>query len=420
MEQNKFKIVVIDKEENFCISLKESLANLSTIEHSVSFFSALVVNQIKGANCVIIDARLVKDPKNIIEVLHALSVKKIVLTTDAINHPYTSTTIMMGATVFYRHSPFTTLFSKIIDSFSPDKLSAPLENKSNLNNTNISDVNISQKSKERSSKFTLFHSAKGGTGNTSILLNCAINLGSKGLKVLVLDFSLYQTTRAKLSLKQSNLNLKNAILNSKKPMNHDDFSNLVQNSIYTYSYNNGSIDILNVDTPLNLTNIKIEYVEYLHNVIYHLDYDCILIDSSSNLSPLNLALYQLSNEIFLVSSADITSTWALIQHSEIMYNLGCFNKCKLILNMLDKSYPNISEEIENNLSYPLIQAFPKNHNIPSLENSASLIALNQTDPFNTYYKQLAHNIIPAFSAEDMSFSGKNPLFEFLKGLTKKS
>lgn len=419
MEQKIFKIVVIDKEERFCLNLKESLSNLSSTKHSVDSFSTLVVNRIKGADCVIIDARLVKDPKNIIEVLHALSITKIVLTTDSINHPYTSTAIMMGAKVFYRYSPFTSLFSMVIDGFSPCKMTSPMNATLNSTISDISEIKLSRKSKESSSKFIMFHSPKGGTGNTSILLNCAIHLGKKGVKVLVLDYSLYANTRTKLSLKQDTLNLTNSIKSLKENLNHETFTNLVLNNLYNYSYSNSSIDVLIVDSPTNLTSIKIEYVEYLHNILQHLDYDCILIDSSSNLSILNIALYHLSNEIFLVSSADISSTWSVIQHSEIMHNLGCSNKCKLILNMLDKSYSNISEEIENNLSYQLIQAFPKNYNIPVLENNSNLVALNPNDPFNTYYKQLAHNIIPVFSIEDMSFAKKSSFFNLFKGSKEK-
>jgi cellulose biosynthesis protein BcsQ len=414
-EEKQLKIIVIDKDEQFGKVIQLAAQQISVQPMSVHYFKELIIDECKNAHCVMIDTRLIKDIKNIVEVFHALMVQKIVITTDSINHPSTSDSIMMGGIVFYRHSPITTLFPKIIDGFYPKKMSHPLP--SLPKEQPIDPSKSSSTHLHNQSKLFTFFSPKGGVGKTSILLNFAISFAQKNQKVLVLDFSHSGSVRSKLKINSTNLFLTNLILKGRKEK--IDMESAIQNSVYPYTFDGGCFDVLTPDIPIQLANMQPEITEYFYNRLQHLDYDIILTDTGSHISPLNITLLQLSGNIILVTSADISSTWAMIQNSEIMENLALNDRCKLIINMENNSYPTLREELSNHLPYPIMGSIPTHQIIPSMENKGDLISLNPRDPFHMHYKIIAHDILPVFSAEDMNISKQNPLSEFIKNLKGK-
>jgi MinD-like ATPase involved in chromosome partitioning or flagellar assembly len=414
-EEKQRKIVVIDKDERFGKVLHLASQQISYHPLTVRYFKELIIDECKDAYCVLIDARLIKDIKNMVEIFHALMVHKIVIVTDSINHPYTNDSIMMGTIVFYRHAPITTLFPKIIDGFYPKKMNHPIPGIPKEQNIDFT-KSLPPKASNLS-KFITFFSLKGGVGKTSILLNCAISYAQKKQKVLVLDFSSCGSIRSKLKINSSNLFLSNLILKGRKE--NIDMESAIKKSIYHHSFPEGSFDVLTPDTPIHLSNMQIESTEYLYNILQNQGYDLILTDTGSNISSLNISLLQLSDSILLVSTGDISSTWAMIQNSEVIQNLNLNDLCKLVINMENNSYPALREELSNHLPYPIIGSIPTNYMIPSMENKGDFIALNPHDPFHIHYKIIAHDILPVFSSEDMTFNKKNPLLEFIKNLTEK-
>lgn len=420
MSVNKHKIIVVDKEEELGLRVKEIFENLANYPCTVKWFSALVVDEVKGASCVIIDSRMIKDVKNLVEVLHALSVIRIVITTNELNHPVSSTAIMMGATVFYRHSPVTTLLPKIIDNFKSEKMLKPLTTSQNSpGNPGPGRFSgpITSAAKHFESdrgKFVMFYSPKGGVGKTSVLLNVAMNLAMKKLNVLVLDYSLFGSIRIKLKIDIHNPGLASIIPAMRNNQNHKNFDEIIKRNVYTYNFGENKFDVLTSDNPVSMANLGVEAVEYLNNIIYSLNYDLVLIDTSSDLSRINMALFEMCKDIVMVSTPDISSTWALIQHKELMHNLNLIGKCKIVLNMHHEIYGFLPNELETELQYPLLAVIPENQQVRVHENIGAFTSFNISDPFNIYYRQVAHNIVPIFSSDDIKIAQKKFSFNPFK------
>jgi MinD-like ATPase involved in chromosome partitioning or flagellar assembly len=397
MDKKINKIVVIDKGEELGQRINELFHNMPNFPCVVKWFPSLVIDEVKGAYCVIIDSRLVKDVKNLIDVLTALSVAKIIVTTSELNSPLSSTVLMMGASLFYRNSPVTTILPKIIDNFKEEKMSGPL-------NTRISTEKVTKKININSclGKSVMFYSPKGGTGKTSILLNIAAVLAQKNVNVLVIDYSLFSNVTIKLKINNHEKGISSILSSASKNLDSTQFDEIIRRSIHTYTFSNYSFDVLTSDTPLKMTNISVEIVEYINNIINSLNYDIILIDTSSNLSNLNTALFEMSKEIVVVSTPDICSTWSLIQHKEIMQHLNITSRCKLILNMFGENYNFNTNQLKGELEYEIVSIIPENTQVRHLENKGKLIAQDITLPFNIHYKKLAHALFPVFTPEEIT------------------
>lgn len=386
------KIVVIDKDEEMGIKLKEIFGNWEGEKLDIKWFSALVIEEIRGAHCVIIDSRLIKDVKNFIEVLKALSVKKIILATDELNHPGSPIATSMGAMVYYRYSPTTTLIYKVFDSYKP---------KENL-------LYVEDKKKDKlTNKLVAIYSPKGGTGKTTLSINLAAQLSQKNSRVLLVDLSTFGNVAVKLKITENTNGIEKILRNlDKTKINKEELRDVVVSNIYSYTSGAIKFDVLTAAPPIKMENLKVGALEKIIDLIKNLDYDVVLIDTHSDLSNKNLSLFEMVDNIIIVAVPDINSTWNLIQTKTTLNSLGVEEKCKLVMNMHSEDVDFSLGEVETELQYELLSNIPFYKKIKSIENKGSIMALQGNDDINVHYKQVANGILPIFESEELEVSKK--------------
>lgn len=388
-----YRIVVVDKDEDFGIKVTEIFEGWKNINCEVRWFTSLVVEELHDTNCIIVDSRLVKDVKNFIEIIYALGIKKIVLATNELNHPHSVTAIDMGAMLFYRFSPITTLLYKIFNISSGDTESIKLANKDASSNSHN---NTPQR------RNVVFFSPKGGTGKSSLAINLAIQFASKNVRVLLVDFAVFGNIGVKLQIPNPQKGF-NTIFSSLKSGGgkFTKLDNLMRNNITTYSRNKIKFDVLPCDFPINMLKVDIESIQYLNTKISELDYDIVLIDTSSQHSKLNSFLFSNATDIVVLATPDSASTWNLIHNVEIMRSLNCDKKCSLVINMFMDDINFVQKEIETEMPYPLISTIPNYQRIRLLENIGDFISFYPNDPMNSYYRQVGHHLLQVFRHDEI-------------------
>lgn len=387
------KIVVIDKDESIGNKIDSVFKNWEGSETQIRWFSSLVIDEIKDAYCVIIDIRLIKDPKNVIEILKALSVKKIIITTNEFNHPFSNTALSMGASVYFRNSPITSLIGKIFDinASTKDKLESSLKENSNAG------------------KVFVFTSPKGGVGTTSLAINTAINFSIKKQKVLLIDFSTNGSIALRFKLPHNDIGL-SGILDSLKSSGNSfsSLTSLVQQNIHTFTDDsNSNFDILISSNLNNISTLEKSTMKILLQTILSLEYDIIIIDLCSTIIPAQRLILNLCDIIVLVASPDITCTWNLMQFNEYLLNQNLGYKCVIALNRFSEKYAFSFTELEKELTYKIITIIPEYKYIINLENSAKFISQQQQHEMTVFYKNIANNLIPIFNKDELKMDSSS-------------
>lgn len=414
-ETDPFKIVIIDKEEPFRTQVSNAFRSLNAIPIEVYSYTSLLISEIKGAYCVMIDARLVKDAKNFIEIFHALSIPKIVLVTPQIDHDSASTVIAMGSVAFYRFSPITALFPKIFDDFyqGVNQTFRPY-----MESLRPKLPKIAQAINAKKGKLILFHSAKGGVGCTSTLINCGLLYAQKGLKVLLLDFA-GNTLRASFQQTTPYLGLQRIFSETKTGIDISTLKQRIEQHISTHSFSKYTVDLLFVDTLLGIYQTQSSSIELLFQALSTTDYDAVLIDTTSGISLQNIALWQIADEIISVTSLHIPSIFATLQQSELFHYLQLISKCSLVVNKSDSENTLIFTELQNSLSYKILDPIPFQPQLSKLENTYNFTALDPNGPYCIHYKKIAQQIIPVFASDDMAPVQKKSFVNWLKILLPK-
>ncbi len=386
------RIVVIDPQEEISMKLQKALLQFHMQEYEIHSFIEWDEENVKEATCIIIDSKQIKEIKDFMLMAKKYSVNKVIILTDRLNHSISPSALMLGATIFYRNAPITSLLYKIYDSYKPVR-EVPKT------------ISYEEVKKEMGVKLVAVHSPKGGTGKTTISINLAIQYAKKGLKVLLIDLALYGNIGVNLKINQRGTGLSSILTNlehtTEEYKNYFDTAKLKEH-IYPYINENQSLafDVIIAANPLKMEKLTIQQVEMILIAVGKMDYDIIIIDTSSELSERNLAVFEMVNEIIMVAAPEINSGWNLIQLKEILDNIGVSKKCKLVVNLYSKYVGFSCKELEMELQTPLIGIIPYQTEIQYLHNQGIPVGFKEKQSINMYIKRLGQNIIPIFSPKE--------------------
>lgn len=250
-------------------------------------------------------------------------------------------------------------------------------------------------------------SGKGGVGKTTIAANLGIALSLHGEDVVVLD----------LDIAMANLEL---ILGLEdKPVTLQEVlsgKDTIHNAVYEGP---GGVKI--VPAGLSLYGLKDMRLERLEEVLETLteDIDILLIDAPGGLERDALAALEVSNELILVTTPEITSLSDALKTKIVAEKLG-IDILGVVINrrMSDKAFLTASE-IEVILNVPVLSIIPEDPELKIASASRNSILINKPKSNTSkLLMNLAAGVIGQYSYEN-DLTSKGIISKFFQSIYSK-
>lgn len=238
-------------------------------------------------------------------------------------------------------------------------------------------------------------SGKGGVGKTTIAANLGIALALHQEDVVVLD----------LDIAMANLEL--LLRLEDKPVTLQEVlsgKDMIHNAVYEGP---GGVKI--VPAGLSLYGLKEMRLERIEEVLESLtqDIDILLIDAPGGLEKDALAALEVSNELILVTTPEITSLSDALKTKIVAEKLG-LEILGVVVNrrIFDKAFLTV-DEIETILNIPVLSIIPEDRELKLASASGtSLLIDNPNSKTSKLLMNLAAVIIGKYSFEnDLSSKG---------------
>lgn len=214
----------------------------------------------------------------------------------------------------------------------------------------------------KKSKLIAFYSPQGGGGKSTFAINTSICSAMLGFKTLLVDMSIYGNVISSLKIQQKGkyglttvITLLDLEGNSNVPPN---FNEVVKSSIH----NNIKIDNLDVlisANPIKMEAMNEDYTKKILEAIQSLNYDIIIIDTSSELNEKNFTVLQLADYVVMPVVQDISCGWKMVMFKEIAEKyITNRDNIGLIVNKCTKYSGFNNAEFENEIGYNIIGEIP--------------------------------------------------------------
>lgn len=214
----------------------------------------------------------------------------------------------------------------------------------------------------RSTKMILFYSPQGGTGKSTLAINTSIFFSSFGIKVLLVDMSVYGSVASikRIPLKGGiGLTAILTLLDLDIENIDDNRLNEVIKSSIVNSGVNKNFDVLLSGNPIKMEAINGRYCKTLIDGFNKLDYDFIIIDTSSELSEKNMLLFENVNYCVVPVIQDISCGWKMVMFREVIDKCRIDkNKFGIIANMCSKYSGFNNMEFEKEIGYEVLAEVP--------------------------------------------------------------
>jgi pilus assembly protein CpaE len=232
---------------------------------------------------------------------------------------------------------------------------------------------IAKKGKRQRARIVTFYSPKGGTGVSTIIVNLAHTLQKGGKKVLIIDGDLQYGDIALLNKELVTRTIAD-IADKSNALDDDIFKNVL---IFTRP------DILPAPSqPDQAVRITGPAFEKIINHVAMMEYDIILINTSSYITDPCFIALELADVIYLVVIQDISSVRATRSFLNLTHEIDIGrNKIQLILNRFDEDSSVTPTRISDILGLKISLTLPQ-------DVSTATRAGNLGIPFVTEYGNL--------------------------------
>lgn len=214
----------------------------------------------------------------------------------------------------------------------------------------------------KKNKLILFYSPQGGSGKTTIAVNTAIFSAMSGSKTLLIDMSIYGNVISSLKIQQKGMYGLTSVITlldlDKGLMDSSKFNEVVKNSICK-NVQVDNLDVLISANPIKMDAINDNYIRKIIEAALNLDYNTIIIDTSSELNEKNFTLLEMADVVVMPVVQDISCGWKMIAFKEISekYIMNS-EKIGLIINQCSRYSGFNNMEFEAEIGYNIIGEIP--------------------------------------------------------------
>lgn len=208
----------------------------------------------------------------------------------------------------------------------------------------------------------VYHSPCGGVGKTSIAIASAIKSAKAGKNVLLMDLSTFGAISFHLrdSSLKSGLNRVSALFyDSEEEIDEEELKEQLTRVGIKRFKEIKNLSTLYAASPVKMDKLDYGHVKKLVTALSALEFDEIIVDTSSDLHIRNIALFESCDELYTIATPDLQCAWQLNALNELMTDLFIdMTKVKGIMNKY-KSYSSFNiKESEGYLGYPFVTVIP--------------------------------------------------------------
>jgi pilus assembly protein CpaE len=225
-------------------------------------------------------------------------------------------------------------------------------------------------------KIVMFYSPKGGTGVTTLAVNTAVALSNDETRVILVDANL-QFGDVALFLNEQG---KNTLLDL-APRAGELEPSIVEEVVIKHAISGLHI-LASPSRPEHGENIKADQLTQLLQYLREL-YAYVVVDTSSYINDVTVAVMDVADAIVLITSQDIPSIKNDSLFLDLMTGLNvASSKILLVMNKFDKRIAILPEKIGENLKHPVEAVIPLDDRtvIPSVNRGVPFMIDNKTQP----------------------------------------
>ena len=320
-------------------------------------------------------------------------VLKMIVVADQLSLMQETEVIHENVDLVYKFTPIGTYTQKIL-AFSPKGKEKDI----------FTQVNTSAK-EQTDQKMALFYSPKGGVGTTTIAVNTASQLALKEKKVLLVDFAVFGHVSIAFNLPQQSKGLSDVISYIEQGRkNEAELEDVIQNAIETVSMQGKKLYVLNAGSPLKMTSLTLEQTDTIMRVLNKLDYDVVVLDTSTDLSERNISLMSYATDLFFVMMTDVAANWSMLSSVDILRKLNSSMQNRyLLINAYHDAIGFPISEMESMLSMKVSAVIPyKYEQVQGYANRGVAMAEKPMLKINKHYRSIAHLIEPIFTKSELA------------------
>lgn len=262
------------------------------------------------------------------------------------------------------------------------------------------------------------HSAKGGSGKSTIALNLALQYALKGLKTVILDLAMFGSIGAMLKLAHRGRGLA-AIINLQEEDEHAlrswKFSEHLLRSIESYPLEGGKLDVLVAATPVKMDKLSLDSVESVIECLILNEYQMIIVDTSSEVSARCIGALNKATQILLMVTPDMSCAWNTVQLQDILKSIMVEReKVVLVGNRVGEGLGLKLEELGGLIGIEFAGEIPENYRlVQSLANQGMPLIFREENNVNQAIKELANYFYPIYTREQLKRKSGSLFSDFL-------
>ncbi|MGE5418108.1 MAG: AAA family ATPase [Acidobacteriota bacterium] len=298
----------------------------------------------------------------------------------------------------------------MIKPFTADELSSAIKNVVELNKRRR---DVQQKVerievKKHKPQIVAVYGAKGGVGKTSIAVNLAISLAHK--------------TREKIALVDLDLQFGDiAVMVNVYPKRTiaelmQESSDLETDLMETYLYERNGIKILAAPNKPELAELVNEegVIKILKALM--VSYDYIVVDTSCNFNDVTLAVLDMADTVFLVTTPDLPALKNNKRALDILKSLSLNNKVRLIVNRSTGGFGIEIEDVERAMELPVCTSFPSDAKlvVASMNRGLPFVMVDSNAPVSKAIRFMV-GVASGVTEESEAPKKKLSAFGILKG-----
>ncbi|GAJ98813.1 AAA family ATPase [Geomicrobium sp. JCM 19055] len=319
--------------------------------------------------------------------------QKIILVAEQLHIVRETELIHENVDLIYKYTPMGTYTQKML-SFTPIGQDKDI----------FTSVNAAAK-EHTDKKISLFYSPKGGVGTTTIAVNTAAQLTLKDKNVLLVDFALFGHVSVAFNLPQGTKGLSDVVTYLEQGRQDDEeLDEVLRQSIETVSLQGKKLSVLSAGSPLKMAALSLDHTDRIMEALQRLDYDMIVVDSSTDLSERNISLMSNATDLFFVLTTDVAANWSMLSSVDIIRKLHRpLQNRYLIINAYHDSIGFPISEMESMLSMKVSAVIPhKYEQVQGYANRGIVMAEKPALKINKHYRSIANLIEPMFEKKEVA------------------
>lgn len=394
--KQKLRVAVVDPSKSY----QKDLVNYYDASDDIIevIFTAVTIDSLiyyladHEIDVVLLNEQLIDEEQAWYQKLNKYDIAKIIIVTERLSHFSETQLIQDHVDILYKYTPIRTYTQRIL-SFTPQGRQKDIF-------TQVNPV-IKEQTEQ---KIALFYSPKGGSGTTTIAINTAAQLALKDKKVLLVDFAIYGHVSVAFNLPQDTKGLGNIISYLEQGRRDQTrLKEVTRTAIEKVNMRGKELDVLAAASPLKMSSLSLDQTDMIMEILQELDYDTIIIDTSTDVSERNISLMSTATDVLFITTTDVAASWSMISSVDLLRRLNRPTQNRyLIINAYHDAIGFPIAEMESMLSMKVSAVVPyKYTQVQGYANRGIIMAERPLLKLNRNYRSIAHLIEPIFSTSEL-------------------